>query len=119
MISCKAGLTEIVFYGVSMEKDRCRELYHSLLGKGIPEDLCREIAYKRMNTDYTATRMLGYLYRHSEPRIEDVVDEMLAILSDRDSLIKKHEMEHVQAELNEMYRHGLEADEMTDSAQTE
>lgn len=42
-----------------------------------------------MNTDYTATRMLGYLYRISEPRPEDVVDEMLAILSDRNAIIQK------------------------------
>ena len=50
---------------------------------------CREIAYKHMNTDYTATRMLGYLYRISNPRPEDVVDEMLAILSDRNAIIQK------------------------------
>ncbi|MFR5116169.1 MAG: hypothetical protein ACLTDV_03440 [Eubacterium sp.] len=36
-------------------------------------DFCREIAYKQMNTDYTAMRMLGYLYRISDPRPEDVV----------------------------------------------
>ena len=37
-----------------------------------------------MNTDYTATRMLGYLYRYTNPKIEDLVDEMLAILSDEE-----------------------------------
>ncbi len=65
-----------------------------------------------MNTDYTASRMLGYLYRYTEPCIEDVVDEMLAILSDRDTLIKKHELEQAQVKLNKIYRYGLnEADE--------
>lgn len=49
-----------------------------------------------MNTDYTATRMLGYLYRVTNPRIEDLVDEMLAILSDRDAIIQKKEMEHAR-----------------------
>ncbi|MDQ9823425.1 hypothetical protein RFZ44_08725, partial [Acinetobacter sp. 163] len=39
------------------------------------------------------TRMLGYLYQVSNPRIEDLVDEMLAILSDRDAIIRKKEME--------------------------
>ena len=34
------------------------------------------------------------LYRVSNPRIEDLVDEMLAILSDRDANIQKKEMEH-------------------------
>lgn len=75
--------------------------------KGYPDSLCREIAYKQMNTDYTATRMLGYLYRISDPRPEDVVDEMLAILSDRNAIIQKKELEHAQATINKMYREGL------------
>ncbi len=92
--------------------ERSTELFRVLQEKGFPEDICREIAYKRMNTDYTASRMLGYLYRYTEPRIEDVVDEMLAILSDRDTLIKKHELEQAQAKLNKIYRYGLnKADE--------
>ena len=62
---------------------------------------------KIYSTDYTATRMLGYLYRVSDPRIEDLVDEMLAILSDRDAIIRKKEMEHAQAVINEIYRNGL------------
>ena len=60
-----------------------------------------------MNTDYTATRMLGYLYRYTNPKIEDLVDEMLAILSDRAQIIEKKESEHAQAVISEMYRNGL------------
>ena len=60
-----------------------------------------------MNTDYTATRMLGYLYRVTNPRIEDLVDEMLAILSDREANIQKKELEHAQAVINDMYKNGL------------
>ena len=71
------------------------------------EELCREIAYQHMNTDYTATRMLGYLYRVSNPRVEDLVDEMLAILSDRQQIIQKKEMEQAQAVMNDVYRNGL------------
>lgn len=93
-------------------RERSNELFRMLQEKGFPEDFCREIAYKQMNTDYTATGMLGYLYRYTEPRIEDVVDEMLAILSDRDMLVRKHELEQAQAKLNKIYRHGLnEAEE--------
>ena len=62
-----------------MASSRSKELYQALKDKGYPDDFCRELAYRQLNTDYTATRMLGYLYRISEPRIEDVVDEMLAI----------------------------------------
>lgn len=32
---------------------------------------------------------------------------MLAILSDRDSLVKKHVMEAAQTKINEIYRDGL------------
>ena len=90
-----------------MASERTDELYKVLLGKGYPKELCTEIAYKNMNTDYTATRMLGYLYRYSNPKIEDLIDEMLAILSDRNEIIQKNEMEHAQAFINEIYRNGL------------
>lgn len=90
-----------------MALERTDELYKVLLDRGYPKEFCAEIAYKNMNTDYTATRMLGYLYRVSDPRIEDLVDEMLAILSDRDAIIQKKEMEHAQAVINEIYRNGL------------
>ena len=90
-----------------MAAERTEELYKLLLSKGYPKEFCAEIAYKNMNTDYTATRMLGYLYRVTEPRIEDLVDEMLAILSDRNEIIQKKEMEHAQAGINDIYRNGL------------
>ena len=90
-----------------MASERTDELYKVLLDRGYPKEFCAEIAFKNINTDYTATRMRGYLYRVSDPRIEDLVDEMLAILSDRDAIIQKKEMEHAQAVINEIYRNGL------------
>lgn len=90
-----------------MGTERTDELYKVLLTKGYPKELCAEIAYKNLNTDYTATRMLGYLYRYTEPRLEDVIDEMIAILSDREESRKKKEMERTQAAINEIYRNGL------------
>ena len=90
-----------------MGTERTDELYKVLLTKVYTKELCAEIAYKNLNTDYTATRMLGYLYRYTEPRLEDVIDEMIAILSDREEIIKKKEMEQAQAVINEIYRNGL------------
>ena len=87
--------------------EQTKQLYKVLLSKGYHKELCAEIAYKNMNTDYTATRMLGYLYRVTNPRIEDLVDEMLAILSDREAIIQKKELEHAQAVINDMYKNGL------------
>lgn len=90
-----------------MASERTDELYKILLSKGYSKELCAEIAYKNMNTDYTATRMLGYLYRISNPRIEDLIDEMLAILSDRNAIIQKKELEQAQSVINDVYQNGL------------
>lgn len=90
-----------------MASERTDELYKILLSKGYPKELCAEIAYKNMNTDYTATRMLGYLYRISNPRIEDLIDEMLVILSDRNAIIQKKELEQAQSVINDVYQNGL------------
>ena len=90
-----------------MASERTDELYKILLSKGYPKELCAEIAYKNMNTDYTATRMLGYLYRISNPRIEDLIDEMLAILSDRNAIIQKKELAQAQSVINDVYQNGL------------
>ena len=90
-----------------MASERTDELYKILLSKGYPKELCAEIAYKNMNTDYTATRMLVYLYRISNPRIEDLIDEMLAILSDRNAIIQKKELEQAQSVINDVYQNGL------------
>lgn len=91
-----------------MASDRSEELYKTLSAKGYPDDFCKEVAYKYLNTDYTATRMLGYLYRMTDPpAIEVVADEMIAILSDRDQIIRQKESEHAQAVISEIYRNGL------------
>jgi hypothetical protein len=90
-----------------MSKTIHDNLYAALQEEGYPDEFCYEIAYRQMNTDYTATRMLGYLYRTSQPRPEDVVDEMLAIIADRDAIVQKKEMEHAQARINQIYRDGL------------
>ena len=91
-----------------MDTRKSDAIYEILLQKGFAESLCREIAHKYMNTDYTATRMLGYLYRMIELKEEQLVDEMIAILEDRDRIIKKHEMEQAQAPINRIYNEGLE-----------
>lgn len=87
------------------------ELFKALMKKGYPESFCRELAYKYLNTDYTAKRMLGYLRNVPVTKIEDVVDEMLAILDDRNRLVAKHEAERAQAAINELYNDQFEEEE--------
>lgn len=90
-----------------MASEISRSVFKLLKDKGFPEEFCREIAYKYMNTEYTATRMRGYLLGYAKPSLEEVVDEMYAIISDRNRLIEKHEAERAQARINELYRNGL------------
>lgn len=87
----------------NMASGMSEQVYRLLLKKGFDEGLSREIAFTHMNTDYTATRMLGYLYRLSNPTEEMVVDEMLAILEDRERFRKKHESEEAQAAITRFY----------------
>lgn len=94
-----------------MATERSEELLNALRSKGYPEEFCREITYRYMNTDYTAGRMIGYLNKMPKLRIEDCVDEMLAILSDRDRFIEKHRMLEAQAVMNDIYRNGFITEE--------
>ena len=43
-----------------MACEKTDELYRLLLDKGYPKELCREIAYKNMNTDYTTLSIPEY-----------------------------------------------------------
>ncbi len=83
------------------------QLYQMMVDRGYPENLC-DLVTRNLNTDYTATRMIGYLSHYSYLPDVEVVDEMLAILSDRNAIIKKKEAEQAQAKLNEIYRFGLD-----------
>ena len=83
------------------------QLYQMMVDRGYQENLC-DLITRNLNTDYTATRMIGYLSHYSHLPEVEVVDEMLAILSDRDAIIKKKEAEQAQAKINEIYRFGLD-----------
>ena len=78
-----------------------------MVERGYPENLC-ELITRNLNTDYTAARMIGYLSHYSNLPDVEVVDEMLAILSERNAIIKKKESEQAQAKVNEIYRFGLD-----------
>lgn len=90
-----------------MTSDKSSEVYKALQKKGFPKEFCAEIAYKYMNTKFTSDRMLGYLHCCSQPSIEEIVDEMYAIISDRDRMVEKHRSEKAQSRINEIYRYGL------------
>lgn len=92
-------------------KSKTDELYDLMLDRGYPEDFSRLIC-SEMNTDFTADRMMSYVFGEKH-RLEDVADEMLAIIELRDRLVHKHVMEHAQATINELYR-DINDDEVSD-----
>lgn len=73
-----------------------------MVAKGYPPEFAMLIA-KELTTEFTAGRMIGYLTR-GDHSLEDVADEMLAILSDRDRIRGKHISEQAQSAINELYR---------------
>ena len=83
------------------------QLYEMMLNRGYPQNLC-ELVTRNLNTDYTATRMIGYLSHYSYLPEVEIVDEMLSILSDRNAIIQKKEAEQAQAKMNEIYRFGFD-----------
>ena len=76
------------------------ELYDILLRRGYPELFCDEIT-KNLNTDWTAQWMIGYLSHYKKLPMEEIADEMLAILSDRNRIMQKHELEETNARWND------------------
>ncbi len=82
------------------------KLYEVLLERGYPEEFCDQIT-KNLNTDWTANRMLGYLSYYKKLPMEEIVDEMLSILSDRNRIMAKKDMEAVNAKWNEMMYEGF------------
>ena len=67
--------------------EKTKLLYDLMLRKGYPETFTRLICVE-MNTDFTAERMISYISR-GEHRLEDVADEMLAIMDLRDHIKNK------------------------------
>ncbi len=82
-------------------------LYEMMLKMGYPESLCRVVSGE-LSSEMTAARMMGYLSHYSQASEEQVVDEMLAILSDRDAWIRKKQMEENQQKWNRFLAEGFE-----------
>ena len=85
------------------------QLYKLMLERGYPEEFC-DIITKNLNTDFTAQRMIGYLYHYDHPPVEEIADEMISILSDRNQIIEKKELEEVNARWNDFLMNGFNED---------
>ena len=87
------------------KSDLSKQLYELMLQRGYEENFC-DIVTKNLNTDFTANRMIGYLYH-----VEEIADEMISILSDRNRIMQKKELEETNARWNDFLLHGFNNDE--------
>ena len=85
------------------------QLYKLMLERGYPEEFC-DIITKNLNTDFAAQRMIGYLYHYDHPPVEEIADEMISILSDRNQIMEKKELEEVNARWNDFLMNGFNED---------
>lgn len=74
------------------KSEKSIELYHIMTERGYPEEFC-DVITRNLNTDFTAQRMLWYLSHYEYLPEGEIVDEMLAILSDRNAIMQKKELE--------------------------
>ena len=77
---------------------------------GFREDLGYAVA-KNLGSPKTMERMISYLGKTGEQSAEQITDEMLAIVSERDRWVEKKKNEYYNQKYNEMRYMILEADE--------
>ena len=87
-------------------KEAYRELVQTITRMGYPEEFGKLVA-KNLGSEKTMTRMSAYL-RHAKPRsAEEIADEMLAIMSDREQWIRKKEAERANNSYNDLLNNGF------------
>ena len=86
--------------------EKSLELFDILMDRGYPESFCYEVTLN-LNTDWTAQRMIGYLGHYKRLPMEDVADEVLAILSHRNQIMQKKQMEEANARWNQYMWEGF------------
>ena len=55
--------------------------------------------------------MIGYLSHYQHPSLEEIADEMLAILSDRNRIMQKKDLEKINASWNNHMMQGFNESE--------
>lgn len=83
-----------------------RELIETIVCMGYPEEFGKVIA-KNLGSEKTMRRMTAYLSSAKPRSAEEIADEMLAIMSDRERWIAKKESEEANARYNEILNEGL------------
>lgn len=92
-----------------MQKEKIKkwnELTALLEKRGYPKEFGNLIA-RELNGEKSISRMIGYLNHEKKAKMEDIVDEMLAICSERDQWQQKKISEYYNGQYNELLLRGL------------
>lgn len=86
------------------------DLVRAIVRMGYPEEFGIAVA-DNLRTENTMGRMLRYL-DHAKPRsAEEIADEMLAIMEDRERWVRKKTAEYYNSKYNEFLDRGLAGDD--------
>ncbi len=88
-------------------REAYRALVEAVVGMGYPEPFGRAIA-DSLGTEKMMVRMTAYLRQARPGSAEEIADEMLAILSDRDRWVRKKQAEYYNSRYNRLLWEGLE-----------
>lgn len=92
------------------KEDYGLKVYTVMVKAGYPKEFAHSIS-QYMNTEWTSQRMCGYIGRIGLVSFEEVADEMLAILSEREKIVDKHILENSNRKYNEYLRGDYREDE--------
>lgn len=82
-------------------------LIHVMKSHGYDENFAYAIA-EMLKTDKSVKRMLSYLKQAGRVSEEDIADEAIAIVSDRNAWIQKKKAEYYNSRYNDLLLHGLD-----------
>ena len=83
-----------------------RDLIGTVAQMGYPEEFGKVIA-KNLGSEKTMRRMTAYLKNAKPHSAEEIADEMLAIMSDREQWIAKKEAEEANARYTQLLNENL------------
>lgn len=83
------------------------DLLETLARMGYPVEFGKVIA-RNLGSEKTMRRMTAYLHSAKPRSAEEIADEMLAIMSDRDRWIEKKESEQANAAYNRLLNEGFQ-----------
>ena len=86
-----------------------RELIETIVHMGYPEEFGAAVA-DNLRTEKTMSRMIGYLNQANPRSANEIADEMLAIMEDRERWIRKKTAEYYNSKYNELLWYGIEGD---------